>query len=206
MHSNKPIVLVIILCLLFLANGKPYAQDSTGVNVQQKGKYAFILYAGGGWFNYAAPVGSPAIASTTSYTRGHPIGTVRIMWHPDHRLRVGLETGYIDFYKYNVKNGATTGNLKLTGIPVLVVWSMALSKRLNVFAGVGYYILATHLDYNGKVVSGSTSLGVNASVNYVQPLSPKLGIGIECKWTEASQTKDYGLSVQLMLVWKFFEW
>ena len=206
MRSSKPIVAIIFFYLLFLVNWKLHGQDSTGVNVQQKGKYAFILYAGGGWFEYAAPVGSPAIASSTSYTRGHPIGTARIMWHPDHRLRIGLETGYVDFYEYSVKNGAVTGNLKLTGIPVVVVWSMALSKRLNIFAGVGYYLLTTHLDYNGKVVSRSTSLGVNASVNYVQPLSTKLGIGIECKWTEASQTKDYGLSAQMMLVWKFFEW
>lgn len=206
MQSNKLIIPLYGLLFLLICQDTVSAQDSTEVNVQQKGKYAFVLYGGGGLFNYAAPVGSPAIESSTSYTRIHPMGTARLMWHPDHRLRVGLETGYVLLYEYSVTNGNTKGKMQLTAIPILVVWSMAVSTRINVFTGIGYYWLTTHLNYNGKVVARSLSLGFNASVNYVQPISRKIGIGIEGKWSEASQTKDYGISGELMLVWKFFEW
>ena len=181
-------------------------KDSAEVNVQQKGKYAFVLYAGGGWFSYVGAIGSPGIAVNTSIVRSHPVGTFRIMWHPDHRLRIGLESGYADFYAYTVQNGNSPGKVRLTGIPILLVWSMALTKRLNIFAGIGSYLLTTHLDYKGSVQSKTFSLGINASLNYVQPVSPKLGIGAELKWTDATQTKDYGISAEVMLVWKFFEW
>jgi len=181
-------------------------KDSTEVNVQQKGKYAFILYIGGGMSSYIGSIGSPGLASNTSVGRIQPAGTVRIMWHPDHLLRFGIETGYVNFYSYTVQNGNTSGKVSLTGIPVLLVWSMALTKRLNIFAGVGSYFLATNLNYKGSVTSKTIGLGINASVNYVQPITTKLGIAAELKWIDATQTKDYAVSAQLMLVWKFFEW
>ena len=204
----------MLLGCLLLHNGKTQAQDtaivkakdSIEVNVQQKGQYAFILYAGGGWLSYVGSVGSPGIAANTSVTRSHPTGTARIMWHPDHRLRFGLESGYTNFYTYTVQNGSSAGKVKLTGIPMLFVWSMAITKRINVFAGIGAYYMTTDLDYKGSVASHSLSLGINASINYVQPISPKLGIGAELKWTDVTQTKDYGVSAQLLLVWKFLEW
>jgi hypothetical protein len=214
MYSNKQAAVIIFFSALLIFSGQLVAQDSTAikqkdsteVNVQQKGKYAFILYAGGGWFSYVGTIGSPGIASNTSVVRSHPIGMFRIMWHPDHRLRIGIESGYTDFYTYTVQNGSSSGKVNLTGIPILLVGSMALTKRLNVFAGIGSYLLTTNLNYKGSTRSKSLSLGINASVNYIQPVSPKLGIGAELKWTDVTQTKDYGMSAQVMLVWKFFEW
>ncbi len=202
------------LLLLVLLHTKLAAQDttsgtvkdSTEVNVQQKGRYAFVLYAGGGMSSYIGSIGSPGLGSTTTVGRMHPSGTVRIMWHPDHRLRFGIESGYVNFYTYTVQNGNTTGKVSLTGIPVLLVWSMALTKRFNIFAGVGSYFLATDLNYKGSVSSKMLGLGINASVNYVQPITPKLGIAAEVKFIDATQTKDYAFSAQVMLVWKFIEW
>lgn len=213
MYNNKKITIVFIFLLLLLGE-KMAAQDtaivkskdSMEVNVQQKGQYAFVLYAGGGWCSYVGPIGSPGIATNSSVSRSHPAGTVRIMWHPDHRLRFGIESGYVNFYSYTVQNGSTGGKVSLTGIPIMTVWSMAITKRLNVFAGIGAYLLTTDLNYKGSVKSSSLGLGINASVNYVQPISPKLGIGLELKWIDATQTKDYGVSAQVMLVWKFLEW
>ena len=214
MYSNKPPAIVFLCSVLFFCNVHLYAQDSTlstvndstEVNVQQKGQYAFVLYAGGGWFSYVGAIGTPGLVSPTDIVRAHPTGTVRIMWHPDHRLRVGLETGYVHFYQYSIQNGNTPGKTKLTGIPMLFVGSMALTKRFNIFAGIGSYLLTTDLDYKGKVTSKTLSLGINASVNYVQPVTPKLGIAAELKFTDVTQTKDYGMSAQVMLVWKFLEW
>ncbi len=209
-NINKLVIAVFFSALLF--NGELFAQDiakakdSLEVNVQQKGKYAFILYGGGGWFNYIGSIGAPGIANNTSVTRSRPTSTFRIMWHPDHRLRVGIESGYTNFYTYTVKEGNTSGKVNLTGVPILLVWSMAITKRVNVFAGIGYYLLTTDLNYNGSVKSSTFSLGTNVSVNYVHPITPKLGVGAELKWTGASQTKDYGISAQVLLAWKFLEW
>jgi len=212
MYSHSKITLLVLL-VTCLASRPVQAQDTTvlskdsiEVNVQQKGQYAFVLYGGGGISSYVGPIGAPGLGAPGAVQRNHPAGTVRIMWHPDHLLRVGIESGYVTFYDYTVQNGATKGKVRLSGIPVLLVWSMALSKRFNVFAGVGSYFMATDLTYKDKVRSSTLALGINASVNYVQPITPKLGIAAELKWIDATQTKDYAMSAQLMLVWKFLEW
>ncbi len=209
MYSSNHKYTLFFLCAVFLCSEKMVAQDEKDTindNVNIKGRYSFVLYTGGGWFTYAGSVGSAGTATDRAIVRTHPIGTFRIMWHPDHRLRIGLESGYTTFYSYKLRNGNIPGKVKLTGIPLLVVWSMAITKRINIFAGIGSYLLTTDLSYQGKVTSNAFSLGINAAVNYVQPLTKKLGIGAEIKWTEASQTKDYGVSAHLMLVWKFLEW
>ena len=215
MCNSKPLINIIFLCALFYSanlaaqdSTAKSTRDSTEVNVQQKGKYAFVLYAGGGMFSYLSSVGSSSGGTgiNSAIMRHHGIGTFRVMWHPDHRLRIGLESGYTNFYSYELKNGNKTGTVSLTAIPILFVWSMAITKRLNVFAGVGSYFMTTHLHYDSKVTSGALGLGFNVSVNYIQPVSSKFGIGAEIKWTEATQTRDYGLSAHLMLEWKFFEW
>ena len=49
------------------------------------------VFAGGGVSFYLANPGDPAdLKSQVSQT--HPIGTLRVMWYPDHLLRIGLET------------------------------------------------------------------------------------------------------------------
>ncbi|MEP6748695.1 MAG: hypothetical protein ABJB86_13275 [Bacteroidota bacterium] len=209
MYSNKKWTLILFFLASFFVTIKLAAQDAKDTisdNVKVKGKYSFVVYAGGGLFQYMSSVGSSGTGINTSIVRLHPTGTFRVMWFPDHRLRVGIETGYNDFYSYKLKSGNTTGKVLLTGIPLLVVWSMAITKRINVYAGIGSYLLTTHLNYNGKVESKTSGLGLNGSVNYVQPISSKFGISAELKWTEVTQTRDYGLSAQLMLAWKFLEW
>ncbi|HTL10086.1 MAG TPA: hypothetical protein VL307_17550 [Chitinophagaceae bacterium] len=209
-HKKSYLAALIVTCLAQLSlqaqDTTVLSKDSIEVNVQQKGQYAFVIYGGGGISSYVGPIGAPGLGAPSSVQRNHAAGTFRIMWHPDHLLRVGIETGYITFYDYAVQNGATKGRVQLSGIPVLLVWSMALSKRFNVFAGVGSYFMATDLTYKDKVRSSTLALGINASVNYVQPISPKLGIAAELKWSDVTQTKDYAMSAQLMLVWKFLEW
>ena len=206
-NNKKKRFSLVTACIFFTSS--LLAQDKTDTindNVLVKGKYGFVLYAGGGLFTYLASVGSSGTGFNTAIVRTHATGTLRIMWYPDHRLRVGLESGYADFYSYKLKNGNSFGNVRLSGIPILAVFSMAITKRINVFAGIGSYLINTRLQYNGKVTSNALSLGVNGAVNYMQPITRRFGIGAELKWIEASTTRDYGLSAQVLLVYKFLEW
>ena len=61
------------------------------------------------------------------------------------------------------------------------------------------------LKYGGVVESKNFSLGSNIAISYTQPVSKKLGIAAEAKWMNAFVTKDNLLSVEVQLVWKFFE-
>jgi hypothetical protein len=83
---------------------------------------------------------------------------------------------------------------------------MAVTKRLNLFAGSGVYFLRTNLDYRGKTTADKLSIGWMAAASYIYPLSANVGLGSELKWMNASETSNGIVSLQLQLVWKFLNW
>lgn len=167
-------------------------------------QYALVLSVGAGVATYTSNIINQGLQIGSKRT--YPDATIRVMWHPNYRLRVGIETGYTNFYSYSIKNGEKTGNVTLSAIPMLIVWSVPIVKRVNLFAGFGSYYLTTHLNYQGKVNSSSYSLGSNLAINYVQPITKKLGIAAEFKWINAFQTKDNQIALQAHLVWKFLQY
>ncbi len=165
--------------------------------------YALVAYISGGLGYYASGGGTTTFLKT-DVTKLNPLATVRVMWHPDHLLRLGAETGYITFYTYTLKD--TVGKVALNAIPFLVEWSMPITKRFNAFVGTGVYFLNSKLRYDGKASSTKASLGWVAAVSYTVPLSKTLGIASELKYMDASETTNAVACVQVQLVWKFFKW
>ena len=93
--------------------------------------YAVVLYAGGGVANYTSAIINQGLQ--TSNNRTNPSAMLRVMWHPNYRLKVGIETGISNFYSYTIKNGNDVGKVTLTAVPILVVWSIPIIKRVNIF-------------------------------------------------------------------------
>jgi hypothetical protein len=205
MYTNKLKYFVTIVMVSFTIN-LCLAQTDVKVDPGINRKKSLVLYIGGGLSHYTAPINTQPIGLQTNIKRTSATGTIRLMWHPQYRLRVGLETGYVNFYSYSLKNGNNNGSVSISAIPVLVTWSMVLVKRLQIFAGLGSYFLTSRLNYLGKVQSASHSLGSNIALSYVQPISKNLGIAAEAKWMDAFQTRDQGISLQVQMRWKFLEW
>lgn len=204
MYKNKKIL--IILLVLFGWITSISAQSSTSTKMKVKRNYTLILYAGSGLAQYVANINTQPIGLQTNIKKINLYETIRVMWHPKYRLSVGLETGYTNFYSYTLSNAGTVGKVKLTAVPLLVVVSVKIVKRVNIFAGFGSYFLTTHLNYNGQLTSHAQSLGSNFAINYVQPITKKLGLAVEAKFVDAFQTKDYMLAAQLQLVWRFLDY
>ena len=171
-----------------------------------RGEFALVAYAGGGLSYYSASIGIPAGLENVRISRfGVPL-SVRVMWHPDHRLRLGLETGWTTMYSYTSKAGEKDAKVYVSAFPILAVWSMPIARRFNVFAGTGAFIINSFVDYTGKVNVNTFSLGWMVTGSYVHPISKSLGIAGEVKWTDAIETEDANLVFQIQLVWKFFRW
>ncbi len=202
--SKSYMVIPVIMALVSFNN--LYAQAIVKTDSLITRKQSLVLHLGGGISNYARDINIKAIGIPGSINRLSAAGTVRLMWYPNHRLRVGIESGYMQFYSYRVKNGTIPGSVSLEAIPLLVVWSMPIVKRVSIFAGFGSYILISHLNYQGAVKSRATVLGSNIAMSYTLPLSPVLGIATEAKWMNAFETKDGCVSLQVQLVWKFIQW
>ncbi len=205
MYTSKRIfLLAVILTGMFINIG--FAQSNVKTDSLVQRKQSLVLQIGGGLNYYLAAVKIKPAALAGSVNRYSAAATIRLMWYPRYRLRIGLESGFTNFYSYKVLNGSTRGKLNLEAVPVLVVWSMQLLRRVNIYAGIGSYWLTTRLNYDGKTVSGAWVLGTNIALCYTQPLSKKIGIAAEAKWMNSFETKDAAISIQAQLVWKFLQW
>ncbi len=203
-NSKKHLFLCITLLLLQVTAGN--AQDINTNDEKGKRLHALVLEAGTGISTYISGIGKPPVGLLGDIAKTNMASTLRVMWHPNHKLRLGLETGFTNFYRYKVVNGTSSGKLSLNAVPVLIMWSMPIVKRVNIYAGFGTYLLTTHLDYKGVVNSSTMSLGTNLALSYTYPISNKLGLASEIKWMNAAETKDESISLQMHLVWRFLEW
>ncbi len=128
------------------------------------------------------------------------------MWLPDHRLRVGIESGWSPLYSYDIAGPGPKGRVELVAVPLLLVWGMPLTDRFSVFAGYGTYRITSKLDYLGTTRSSTFSLGYSAALSYVYPISEWVGVDMEVKWFNATETRHTVLAAQAHLVWKLHHW
>ena len=195
-------VLLLLFCCLDLFG----QEQEFSLQPKKRGAYAWVSTFSGGAGYFVSNSGAPPYLSRKISNLSH-IANFRLMWHPDHLLHVGIETGHLTFYTYRFRDSMNReGVVRLTAIPLLVEYNMAVTKRLNLFAGSGVYFLRTNLDYRGKTTSDKLSIGWMAAGSYIFPLSANLGLGTEVKWMDATETADGILSLQLQLVWKFLNW
>ncbi len=204
MYTNKKLFSCLVLMLL-LSTTRSWAQPNAAIDSNRVGK-SFVLQIGGGFGSYTTVVHIQPPALTGSVNRFSPVGTIRIVWYPSYRLRMGFESGYTHFYSYKVNNNGKPGNLHLSAVPLLFVFSMQVIKRVNVYAGIGAYLETTRLNYDGAVTSSAFVLGSNIAVSYTQPLSNRLSIMAEAEWMNAYDTKDAALNLQIKLAWRFLHW
>jgi hypothetical protein len=202
MYASKIILPIVLLCFFNIAD----AQKKVKKERLPQRKPSFVLQAGGGMSYYTGDVNLRSVATPGTLNKWSPAGTVRFMWYPRYRLRLGIETGFTNFYRYKVNDADGEGKLVLQAIPAMIVWSMQILPRFNVYAGFGSFFLSSHLDYRGKVVSKDAVLGSNIAMSYTIPIGKRIGIAAEGKLMNAFETKDAALTLQLHFVWKVFQW
>src|SRR5918993_6128716 len=97
--QNKHIkILSFLFCVCILLQKTSIAQtepDSTNYRTDK----AVIIYVGGGMSYFIGKAGTPA-GFDADVKKLHPIGSLRLMWHPGHLLHAGIETGWLRFYSY----------------------------------------------------------------------------------------------------------
>jgi hypothetical protein len=128
------------------------------------------------------------------------------MWQTDHRLRLGLETGYLSMYRYQGNRDGDLAKVRVSATPILAVFSMSVVKRFALYAGTGPYRINSNLSYDGDTQGTTYSLGWMVAGTYTQPLSKNIGLAAELKWYDATQTKDACLIAQATLVWRALTW
>ena len=210
------------LCgLLLMVSSLPmYAQQTMTLpsdSVETKrGPYTIVVTVGGGLSYYATHLRVPPALEQTQVSRFGVPASLRLMWYPDHRLRVGLETGWTTMYNYRGQVSGEPVHVYVSAIPVLLVFSMPLAwlrgsdrsvfRRLSATAGTGVYLNQSRLDYAGTVLSHTTSLGWMGALTYTQPIGRRFRIAGELKWFDAVAVENAAFVTEIQLVWRPFSW
>lgn len=173
-RKNK-IILVIIFFLL--SNTVPLQAESSD------NEYRLNTYIGMGYNRFISNLEENGLNKN-----GFNV-TLRILWKPEHLLRVGLETGYVKLFSVNVNNlntdefGGTSLKSRMSAVPLFLVWSMDLGKMFEVNIGTGGFLLYSSVEsFGNRVTSTEFSNGYIISLTYLRNLSPDIDVGIELKW------------------------
>ncbi|MEZ0538573.1 hypothetical protein [Fibrella arboris] len=177
--------------------------DSTRPN---RGAFRLLVYGSLGASYYSAPLRTPGTLQDEQKNRWSIPLSLRVMWQTDHRLRLGVETGYVSMYNYSGTANDKPAQVRVSAIPILAVFSMSVVKRFALYAGTGPYLINSHLNYDGVTRGSTFSIGWMAAGTYTQPITKNLGIAAELKWYDASQTDDACFIAQATLVWRALTW
>ncbi len=214
-HYVQTIIWLTVLAINSLAVNAQVKRgaDST---VAKRDPYAVVLTLGGGLSYYSTHIGVPAGLNNVSASRFGIPATLRAMWYPDHRLRIGLETGWTTMYSYKATAAGERSQVYVSAIPMLVIFSMplawlsgterSLARRLSLTGGTGAYLTHSYLNYGGEVNTNRLSLGWMAAGSYTQPISRRFRVATELKWYSVTTTQDAAFALQLQLVWRALSW
>jgi hypothetical protein len=116
-----------------------------------------------------------------NFTSGYN-GMIRVMWHPDHLLAVGILTGYQQLVseKFNIPDSTSSGNISasLHAVPVMIDVSMQ-SRVFEFGVGLGGYSISTVLEDKTTARSSRLELGAILHAAYHWQLGENLAIGAE---------------------------
>jgi len=138
--------------------------------------------------------------------------TARLMWQPEHILRIGLESGYLPLYYletkfYDTVYGDTDAELSLNSVPIIAVFAMEVYDNFEIFGGIGGFILISRVSSFGNTVgSTSWSNAYELGMNYLYPVSEKLKIGGELKSYYILRLENFDLVFNVMFRYTLFSY
>jgi len=211
MYKIKKNILIMQVVLLFCF--------SFSILSEEKGKpYELNAFAGVGYNRFISGLQEEGL------NKNGFNATLRVMWSPEYLLRIGLETGYVKVFSVDVKNldtefGKTYLKTSMSAIPIFIVWSMDLGKKVDINIGTGGFILYSSVDsFGNKVTSTEFSSGYIISLTYLKKIYHDLDLGIEVKWDyinkignelrwgSLNRLSDGHILIQLMFKYKLLEW
>jgi hypothetical protein len=143
-------------------------------------------------------------------------GTVRIMWHPEHLLSLGLETGYQYLYSlkstYSVEGvGSSEVKASMICVPIMGIYSMKVFPKtlpnLEFKFSSGVFLLFSSGEaFGDEIKSSQISIGFSGAATYLHPLNDLISIGGELKYYYVSKIQDADLSLQFVFSYKFLEY
>lgn len=197
------ILLLPFLLLLSILLGIP-----SSLIAQQKNYQISANLTGGYGFRISSS--PPPQLPELEETSGGISSSVRVLWCPEHLLRVGLDISYLPVSGIRAKNEDSrqgSANLSLISWPVMGIFAME-KYGIDLSGGIGMILLGV----DGKAANGegihseSWEIGYMFGAGYTWQYSEQIGIGAEVKLVEFTDRPIGSLIAGLRVRWALLEY
>jgi hypothetical protein len=168
---------------------------------------SLVLALGVGYAQYVTPYEGPF-----AIDRKGTGFSLAVEWHPGMRLRLAIESGWTTFYSYELTNvetsfGRTDASLRLSAIPLLMVFSMPVVGAFTLHAGTGGYFVRSHAtSFSETVDVARFAQGWVVAASWDHAVVWGFRIGGSVKWYGATEFGDASLLLQLRAVIPVVSW
>jgi hypothetical protein len=125
--------------------------------------------------------------------------TFKFFWEPEHRLSLGLETGYYKLFRITeVVNQDTSVQIDRSLVPFLLLVRMRIINNVYLGAGIGISILTNKASGAGEEINTKMNSLSNFEFtgSYIYPLSKHWLVGGDMKVFHSGTMDDWLLSIQ----------
>lgn len=141
----------------------------------------------------------------TALRQNFSSSSFRFMWEPEHRISLGIETGYYKIYEVQLSDNKQINTASLSVIPILFRIQMRVFKRFYASAATGISLHHSFVNALGNQ-SDSETMGfsnLQVSVGYIYPITKQFGLGMETKFLSENKTEDMVLSFEAVARYQF---
>jgi hypothetical protein len=129
----------------------------------------------------------------------------KFMWEPEHRLSMGVETGYYKVYEVQLAEGKDINTASLSVIPILFCVQMRIFKHFFATVSTGVSVHHSEVNYQGTRSESETMAFSNLqfSAGYIYPITKQFGLGLTGQFLSENKTEDAIFSVQAVARYQF---
>jgi hypothetical protein len=130
----------------------------------------------------------------------HITPSLRLLWKPDHRLNIGIETTYLTIRKIEIEKNKNKFQGRMDAIPILLVFNMN-AFYLDFTAGIGAGYVSSTTDVMQEVtVATNWHYCFLFGVGYSHMFSDYMGMGIEGRLFSFTKTNEVVSSAVFKLI------
>ena len=181
------------LFFLLMTTSLVYAQS-----VRKRTSY-FSVNGGPAFVHYINSLKLGANAASVN----HVGFSAKVMWEPEHRLALGLESGYYPFYK--VEGSARRGYASMAVVPIMINIRMRVVKNFYVSTGTGFAMMLSTVEALQNTAESSQLSLSNFQLSglYLKPITKQVSFGGEFKYLSVDKTNDDALLLAALVSFRF---
>lgn len=186
------------MVLIVLLSYGAFSQKADSIKVRRN---HYSLTVGVGWAHY---INTLEIGKDNATINSAGV-SLKFFWEPEHRLSLGLESGFYRLYSVKSKSYTdVTGQATMSAMPFLLVVRMRIVDQFYLSAGAGLALMFNKVTgIDNKVNSNILSLSnYQFSGSYLYPLTKHWQVGGEFKVLNFGKASDWMYTIQALCAFR----